>query len=188
MAEFEGALRADARANRERILDVAREALKADPEASLNSIAKAAGVGAGTLYRHFPNRGSLILGVYRHSIDVLVAYAPGLLREYRPLEAFRLWCARLAEFGRAKHSFADALHAEMSERDVQETYWPMVEAVRQLVQAGEKSGDFCPGNNPEDILVLLSCLGQAPSNLGRQRAGRKAHRDGLARIKRSAIN
>ncbi|WP_374680141.1 TetR/AcrR family transcriptional regulator, partial [Hydrocarboniphaga effusa] len=66
-------LRADAKANRDRILDVARDALSADPQASLNSIAKAAGVGAGTLYRHFPNRESLVLNVYRKEIDALVA-------------------------------------------------------------------------------------------------------------------
>jgi AcrR family transcriptional regulator len=58
-------LRADARANRDRILDVARDALATDPAASLNSIAKAAGVGAGTLYRHFPSCEFLVLGVYR---------------------------------------------------------------------------------------------------------------------------
>ncbi|MEI9930810.1 MAG: helix-turn-helix domain-containing protein [Rhizomicrobium sp.] len=61
MAEEDEKLRADARANRDRILDVAREALAADPSASLNSIAKTARVGAGTLYRHFPTREALVL-------------------------------------------------------------------------------------------------------------------------------
>jgi AcrR family transcriptional regulator len=83
-------LRADARANRDRILDVARDALATDPAASLNSIAKAAGVGAGTLYRHFPSRESLVLGVYRKEIDTLVALAPVLLARHPPLQAFRI--------------------------------------------------------------------------------------------------
>src|ERR1700753_3364158 len=96
-------LRADARANRDRILDVARDALATDPAASLNSIAKAAGVGAGTLYRHFPSREALVLGVYRKEIDALVAMVPVLLAEHPPLQAFRMWCDRLAKFGRMKH-------------------------------------------------------------------------------------
>src|SRR3984885_13053384 len=99
----DGNLRADARANRDRILDVARDAFAADPAASLNSIAKAAGVGAGTLYRHFPSREALVLGIYRKEIDALVALAPMLLTEHAPLQAFRMWCDRLAELGRMKH-------------------------------------------------------------------------------------
>ena len=90
MADDNG-LRADARENRDRILDVARGALAADPSASLNSIAKAAGVGPGTLYRHFPSREALVLGIYRQEIDAMVALAPVLLAEHPPLRAFRLW-------------------------------------------------------------------------------------------------
>src|SRR5580700_7544652 len=122
MADQEN-LRADAQANRDRLLEVARDALTADPKASLNSIAKAAGVGAGTLYRHFPSRESLVLGVYRKEIDALVALAPTLLGKYPPLKAFRLWCDRLAKFGRMKHGIADILHAVVSEQDLKETYW-----------------------------------------------------------------
>src|SRR5277367_2562625 len=123
-------LRADARANRDRILDVARDALATDPAASLNSIAKAAGVGAGTLYRHFPSREALVLGVYRKEIDALVALAPKLIARHKPLQAFRLWCDRLAQLGRVKHGIADTLHAAQSDRDFEETYFPMVGAVR----------------------------------------------------------
>ena len=113
-------LRADARANRDRILDVARDALATDPAASLNSIAKAAGVGAGTLYRHFPSRESLVLGVYRKEIDTLVALAPALLAKHPPLQAFRIWCDRLAKFGRMKYGVADIVHAATSDQDIQE--------------------------------------------------------------------
>ena len=158
----DGKLRADARENRNRILDVAREALAADPAASLNSIAKAAGVGAGTLYRHFPSRESLALGVYRKEIDALVALAPVLLTEHPPLQAFRMWCDRLAEFGRVKHGVADMLHAVISDQDFQETYWPMVKAVRQLMGACEGSGDIRPGADAEDFLMLLGFLWQIP--------------------------
>jgi AcrR family transcriptional regulator len=155
-------LRADARENRDRILDVARNAFAADPAASLNSIAKAAGVGAGTLYRHFPSREALVLGVYRKEIDALVAVAPMLLAEHPPLNAFRLWCDRLAELGRMKHGIADLLHAVISDQDFQETYWPMVKAVRQLMDACEGSGEIRRGANAEDFLTFLGFLWQIP--------------------------
>ncbi len=81
-------LRADARANRDRILEVAHEGFTADPNASLNSIAKTAGVGAGTLYRHFPSRESLVLAMYRKEVEALTALAPALLSKHRPYRRF----------------------------------------------------------------------------------------------------
>ena len=155
-------LRADARANRDRIIDVARDALAADPAASLNSIAKSAGVGAGTLYRHFPSRESLVLGVYRKEIDTLVALAPALLAKHPPLQAFRLWCDRLAKSGRMKYGVADIVHAAATEQDMQETYVPMLGAVRQLIEACERSREIRPGTNPEDFLVLVGLLWRIP--------------------------
>jgi AcrR family transcriptional regulator len=162
MADEDEKLRADARANRDRILDIARDALAADPAASLNSIAKAAGVGAGTLYRHFPSREALVLGVYRNEIETLVALAPMLLTKHPPLQAFRIWCDRLAKFGTVKHGVADLLHATRSDQDFQETYWPMLGAVRQLMNACEASGEIRPGADAEDFLMLLGFLWQIP--------------------------
>ena len=169
----DGILRADARANRDRILDVARDALAADPAASLNSIAKAAGVGAGTLYRHFPSRESLVLGVYRKEIDTLVALAPTLLAKHPPLLAFRTWCDRLAQFGRMKYGVADIVHATTSDHDLKETYTPMLGAVRRLIRACERSGDVRPGTNPEDFLVLVGLLWRIPpTSVGEARVKR----------------
>ncbi len=155
-------MRADARANRNHLLEVARDALAADPAASLNSIAKAAGVGAGTLYRHFPSREALVLGVYRQEIEALVAQAPALLTKHPPLSAFRRWCERIAKFGRIKHGVADMLHAVISDQDLKETYGPMLGAVRQLMNACETAGDIRPGTDPEDVLVLLGLLWRIP--------------------------
>jgi AcrR family transcriptional regulator len=164
MADEDERLRADARANRDRLLDVARDALAADPEASLNSIAKAAGVGAGTLYRHFPTREALVLGVYRKEIDSLVALAPTLLGKHPPLQAFRMWCDRLARFGRMKYGIADVIHAATSDQDLQGTYLPLLGAVRQLMAACEGSGEIRPGSDPEDLLVLMGLLWRIPPN------------------------
>ena len=103
-----------------------------------------------------------MLGVYRKEIDALVDLAPRLLAEYPPLQAFRLWCDRLAQLGRLKHGIADMLHAVISDRDFQETFWPMVGAVRKLMDACVGSGDIRPGANPEDFLLLMQFLWQTP--------------------------
>lgn len=153
--------RADARANRNHILEVAREAFAQDPGASLNSIAKASGVGAGTLYRHFPSREALILAVYRKEIQALVDLAPVLLKEHTPLEAFRRWCDRLADYGRVKSGLSDVIHATITDVDFQETYWPMVRAVEAFLRAGEASGEFRSGVDAEDLLLLLGFLWRA---------------------------
>ena len=158
MGEKEAGLRADARANRDRILEAARDTFAADPGASLNAIARAAGIGAGTLYRHFPSREALLVGVYRREIEALVALAPKLLDEQPPFQALRSWCGRFAEFGSVKHGLADTLSAAISERDLRETYWLLVESMRQLMSACESAGDARPGINPEDVLVLLSSV------------------------------
>ena len=157
-------LRADARGNRARILEVARTALADDPAATLNSIAKSAGVGQGTLYRHFPTREALVLGVYREEIDDLVGLAPTLLMQQRPLEAFRLWCGELARLGRVKHGIADVLHAIISEQDFEQTYLPVVGAVTLMMKACETTGQIRPGVQPADFLMLLQFLWQTPPN------------------------
>jgi AcrR family transcriptional regulator len=162
MNDEEEMQRADARANRDRILDVARVALTADPLASLSSIAKAAGVGQGTLYRHFPSREALLVGVYRKEVDALVGLAPTLLATHPPLQALRLWFDRFAQAGEVKHGVADTLRAAISDQDFQETYWPLVGAVRRLMEACEASGDIRPGGQPEDVLALLSAVLRIP--------------------------
>lgn len=173
MVNQEAKLRVDAQANRDRILDVARAALAANPEAPLSTIAKAAGIGQGTLYRHFPSREALVLGVYRNEIDAIVALAPKLLAKHPALQAFQTWCDRLADFAGIKHGVADMLHAAMSEQDVNETFGMMVGAVRLMSDACEAAGDIRPGADPEDILMLLSVLWQIPPTPdGKARGGR----------------
>ena len=170
---MENNLRADAQANRDRILEVARDSFATDPEASLHSIARTAGIGQGTLYRHFRTREALVLAVYRNEVDALVRQAPALLAEHPPFEAFRVWCDWFAEYGRRKQGIAEVVRAAMSPQDFQETYWPMVDAVRQLMEACERSGDISPGTDPEDFTQLLGCMLHIPPNF-----------DGEARTKR----
>ena len=173
MSEAEDTLRADARANRGRILEVARDALSADPDVSLNAIAKAAGVGAGTLYRHFPSREALVLAVYRNEIDGLVKLAPSLLNKHAPMKAFHLWCDRLIQFGKMKQGIADLLRATRVNQKPEETYFPMLDAVCKLMRACESAGDIHPGADAEDFLMFLGFLAQIlPTPDGEARARR----------------
>ncbi|MCW6533777.1 TetR/AcrR family transcriptional regulator [Sphingomonas lycopersici] len=167
MAVKEDGLRADARANRDRILEVAREALTADPETPLSAIGKAAGVGQGTLYRHFPTREALALAMYRKEISAVVALASTLLEAHPPLEAFRLWCAQLADSSAMKRGVARLLQGGTSEDDKRETYQQVVSAVRSLLVACEGVGAIDRGANADDVLMLLGVLWQLPSHPGR---------------------
>ncbi len=103
----------------------------------------------------------------------MVRLAPALLADHPPLQAFRLWCDRFAQYGRKKHAIADVVRAAMSDQDFQETYWPMVDAVRQLMEACEGSGEIPPGADAEDFLQLLACMMQiSPTPEGEARAKR----------------
>jgi AcrR family transcriptional regulator len=166
-------LRADAQLNRERILGVAHDALAESGDASLNSIAKRAGVGAGTLYRHFPTREALILAVYQHEVQGLVESVPALLSEHPPLEALRLWFEELAGYVKIKHGLGDALHAATAEDIVSETYGPVTNAIGQLLRAGEDAGTVRPGLDPGDVLLLMGFLWRTgPGEQGKAQAAR----------------
>jgi AcrR family transcriptional regulator len=151
-------LRADAQHNRERILQVAHDALAASPDASLNSIAKAAGVGPGTLYRHFPTREALVLAVYRHDVQQLVDSVPFLLREHPPLEALRLWFERLASYVKIKRGLGDALDAATQEAVFSDTYGPVIGAIAELLRANEAAGTIRPNLDPNDVLLLMGAI------------------------------
>lgn len=150
--------RADARHNRERILEAAHHALQESADASLNSIAKRAGVGAGTLYRHFPTREALILAVYQHDVQQLVAAVPDLLAQHQPLEALRIWFERLADYIRVKHGLGEALHTAAAQKLVNDTYAPVTAAVAELLAACETTGAVRPGLDPADVLLLMGFL------------------------------
>src|SRR4029077_8826801 len=109
MAESTELKRSDGRRNREAILVAALEALTESPEASLNAIAKRAGVANATLYRHFHTREDLVLATYQHEVRKLVDAAALLLQKQAPIDALRSWVERLAHYAVTKHGLADAL-------------------------------------------------------------------------------
>jgi AcrR family transcriptional regulator len=150
--------RSDARRNRERILSVAYGAFRDDPDASLNAVAKLAGVGPGTLYRHFPTREDLILALYQHEVQAVVDSVPQVLAEHEPLEALRVWFLRLAEYVRLKHGLGEALHSAAAQNVINDTYPPVTAAVGQLLGAAEQAGQVRDGIDPADVLLLMGFL------------------------------
>lgn len=151
-------MRADAVKNRDHILQVAHDAFAEDGSVSLNTIAKQAGVGPGTLYRHFPTREALILAVYRHDVARLVDSVPRVLAKHPPLEAFREWFRTLAAYVRLKHGLGEALHTAAVQDAVGETYAPVVDAVTRLLNACVAAGSLRPGLDPADVLLLMGFM------------------------------
>ncbi|MEW2544903.1 TetR/AcrR family transcriptional regulator [Streptomyces sp. NPDC047002] len=154
--------RSDALKNRQVILEVAHDALAESPDASLNSIAKRAGVGPGTLYRHFPTREALMLEVYRHDVERLVASVPGVLAAHAPLDALRRWFTTLADYVRIKHGLGEALHSAAAQEVVSASWPPVAAAVGELLDACVRSGEVRAGIDPVDVVMLLSCLWRTP--------------------------
>jgi AcrR family transcriptional regulator len=165
--------RVDAQRNRERILDIARDAFAADPDTSLNAIDKKAGVGPGTLYRHFPTREDLILTLYHREVEQLAGTVDELLLTQPPVDAFRIWSLRLAEYVRIKHGLGDALNTAAAQEIINATYAPVLGAIRHLLDAGQKTGDLRGGLDESDVLLLMSCLWRVPDGAtGRAQAHR----------------
>ncbi|MDR1427531.1 MAG: TetR/AcrR family transcriptional regulator, partial [Bifidobacteriaceae bacterium] len=157
------ARRSDALRNRERLLKAAGKAFARDGAASLNEIAKLAGVGPGTLYRHFPSRQDLILAVYQDGIDQLVGSVPALLAAHPPLAALRVWFRRLAGYVRIKHGLGEALSTAVVQAAVDEAYAPVTAAVALLLKAAEGEGAIRPGVDPADLLLLMGALWRVPA-------------------------
>jgi len=111
-------MRADARRNYERLLAAAGEAFaeRGADDVSLEEIARRAGVGIGTLYRHFPTRQALLEAVYRDQVDALGARAAELAQSDSPAAALAEWVTALVTFGKAKRSLTTAL-LEVLDRD-----------------------------------------------------------------------
>src|SRR5215467_11154857 len=104
--------RSDAQRNRERILEVAKGAFtRLGANASLDDIAKEAGVGPGTLYRHFPTREQLLEAVYRSEMEKLAAAEQKFAEELPQIEALRAWLLLFVDYIAAKQLIAPALHA-----------------------------------------------------------------------------
>lgn len=157
-------VRSDARENRARILAAAREAFTEDGATSMNQIAQRAGVGAGTLYRNFPTRETLVLTVYQDEVERIIGAVPGLLAEMPPLEALRHWTTGLVEAMRRKHGLGDALSPSAHQAINEQTYEPVIAAITELLDAGKKDGSIRVDADPGDFLQLTGALWRAASS------------------------
>ncbi|ATL81049.1 TetR/AcrR family transcriptional regulator [Streptomyces malaysiensis] len=156
------ATRTDAVANRARILTVAGEAFAASTGASMTAIAKRAGVGVGTLYRHFPTREALIMELYHHEIQKVIDLAGQLAADLPPLEALRRWLEEVARYGKLKYGLSDVIHAATDNGRDDPNYGPFIAAIEVLLDAGAASGELKAGLDPQDVLLQFSVLWRIP--------------------------
>jgi len=150
--------RADAKRNRERLLAAATAAFAAaDDAVSLEGIARTAGVGIGTLYRHFPTREALTEAVYRAELAEVSASAAALLQRHPPAEALRRWMDRYAAFVATKQGMAESLRAILAAGviEVSETRAGIVGAVEQLLAAGVADGTIRRDVQADDVVFTL---------------------------------
>ena len=152
------ARRTDARRNRERILAAARELLREPGELRLNAVAKACGIGQGTLYRHFPTREDLLAEVYRRDVEDLVAAAPELLATHGPVTALASWFDRVAAYARVKRDVFAAVEAATWQDLAAHSLGPIGEAVELLLAAGRADGSVRADAEARDVIVLISWL------------------------------
>jgi len=151
-------LRSDAQQNRERILEVAKEAFtRHGAEASLDDIAKQASVGAGTLYRHFPTRDALIEAVYRTEVEKLAAAERKLAASMPPVDALRAWMLLFVDYIATKQIIAPALNSVVggASKLFEGSRGQVQGAIKALVTRAVKSGDIRDDLDPFDLLLPL---------------------------------
>jgi AcrR family transcriptional regulator len=157
-ARAERPLRAHALRNRERLVAAARAAFAAaDDTVSIESIARDAGVGIGTLYRHFPTREVLVEAVYAGELDALTAAGSTLLGDLPPDVALRAWIDRYAQFAATKRGMVDTLRAGWASGRIATpaTRERISAAIGTILSAGAEAGSLRTDVDPEDVTVLL---------------------------------
>jgi AcrR family transcriptional regulator len=170
-------LRADAQRNRDRLLDVAVRAFSQDgPDVTLDVIAKTAGVGIGTLYRHFPTREALIEATYRNELARLCDAVADLLETMPPDEATRTWMDRFVDYMTTKRGMADALRAVIASGGdpYAQSRDRLIAAITSLLDAAAAAGTVRSDVEPGDVLATLGGVSLA--------AGEPAQRDQARRL------
>jgi AcrR family transcriptional regulator len=167
-------IRVDARRNREKLLRVATAAFAGAQgrPVSLESIARDAGVGIGTLYRHFPSREALVEAVYRAELAEVAAAAEQLLTRHPPAIALRRWMDRYASFVSAKRGMAESLHAMFDSGALapSQTRDSIVGAVDMLLRAGADDGTLRSDVQADDVvssLIGIFLASGSPEQTGR---------------------
>ena len=153
--------RSDARRNQQTLLDAAAAVfVRAGVDAPVRDIAAEAGVGMGTIYRHFPTRADLVVAVFRHQLDALTT--PAAVGE-TPYEALRSWVARFADFLVTKHGLAEALHSDQAgfESLHAEFVDRLLPVLDQLLKASAAAGQTRADIRAYDLMLGIGnlCIG-----------------------------
>jgi AcrR family transcriptional regulator len=158
--------RADAKRNRERILEVAKQVFtRRGAESSMDEIAKRAKIGPGTLYRHFPTRDELLAAVYIAEVEKLAEAQRRFSAELPPMEALRAWMLVFIDYIAAKKIIAPALNAISvgPSRVFQQSNRIMEEAANALVSRAVASRDLRADIDPMDMLRAIYGISSAGS-------------------------
>jgi AcrR family transcriptional regulator len=153
--------RADAQRNLDALLEAAKAVFaSAGVDAPVREIAERAGVGVGTLYRHFPQRADLIAAVFRREIDVCADAAPRLAAEHSPGEALARWIQRYVDFVAAKRGLAAALHSGDPAYDALPAYFDtrLRPALRGLLAGAVAAGEARADVEPNELLTAVTSL------------------------------
>lgn len=153
-----GGTRADAARNRQMLLAAATRAFaSSDTQPSMRAVARDAGVGIATLYRHFPTRESLVDAVYHDQIERLTTGASELLQQLPPAEAMRRWMKLFGEWLATKHGMTNTLLAmiDAGEISLAHSRDELLSAIGTILEAGRTAGDIRPDTNAEDIAASL---------------------------------
>jgi AcrR family transcriptional regulator len=160
-------LRADAQRNRDKLLCAATEAFAEEGEdVALETVAARAGVGIGTLYRHFPNRDALVVAAYLQEVETLCGAAGDLLGARPADEALRVWADRFADYIAAKRSMGEALRTAVSSSDVVafgDCRGRILGALRLLLAAGARDGTLRADVDPEDVMRVVNAIWHVPA-------------------------
>ena len=169
------AMRADARRNRERLLEVALRAFSSGQDVTLESVARDAGVGIGTLYRHFPTREALVEAVYRGELARLRDTAAELLASRAPDAALRAWMDGFADYVTAKRGMAETLRAIASTGAISpaESQQTLTVTIKGLLDAGAAAGTLRGDVAAGDVLASITGIFLVTGTPGqREQAGR----------------
>jgi AcrR family transcriptional regulator len=152
--------RADARRNQEALLEAAAAVfVKSGVDAPVRDIAAEAGVGMGTIYRHFPTRADLVIAVYRHQVDACAEAGPALLASSStPHAALTQWAGLFVDFLITKHGLAAALQSDSARFETLHAYFldRLVPVCGQLLDAAVAAGEIRPD---VDAYGLLRAIG-----------------------------
>lgn len=147
-------MRSDASRSRAAIIGAARELIAEPGELKLSTIAKRAGVGQGTLYRHFASREQVVAALYEEEIDDLVASADRLLDTMSPLEALECWLGLLAAYAQVKAGVIQAVDSSVWAEISAQTRDKLGRALDALLGAGSTAGVVRGDVDARDVILM----------------------------------